>query len=458
MRILFWHGYLLGGTGSNIYTTNVAKVWRDQGHDVLLMCQDRNAATHSFVDAVGEFSSDNRSFSVNETGKPGAAGSVTVVRPDLAGLLPVYVYDEYAGFTVKTFLDLTEAELASYVDRNVVALATAIEQYRPDAIFVGHEIMGPAIALRACAATNTQYVALAHGSPLVFTIGMQARYAEHAREGLNGAAAVVAPSAATMRTMQAMAGPISTQLRIVNPGADVDLFIPKVREDQAAPTVGFVGKFIAYKGPQNLLAALGLTQTPDLRAQLVGFGGFEAGLHQLDAALNLGDVETVATLAKEGDGTAPLNQLASFIEQGHWNGITSKRYRQVDVGWLGRQEHDQLSVTLPNWDVLAVPTIGDEAFGMVAAEAAAAGVLPIVPAHSGIMEVGLAVESALDTPTLFTYDPSYPIEGMARCIDSIFALPEQQRREMRETVVRLARERWSWQAVAAQNLRIATSV
>ena len=31
MRIFIWHGYLLGGTGSNIYTRQLAREWGPRG-------------------------------------------------------------------------------------------------------------------------------------------------------------------------------------------------------------------------------------------------------------------------------------------------------------------------------------------------------------------------------------------------------------------------------------------
>jgi len=49
MRILLWHGYLLSGSGSNLYTVNIARIWRSEGHDVLLMCQERSAGAFTFV-------------------------------------------------------------------------------------------------------------------------------------------------------------------------------------------------------------------------------------------------------------------------------------------------------------------------------------------------------------------------------------------------------------------------
>ena len=41
MRILLWHGYLLAGTGSNVYTRALAREWSNAGHDVTVVCQER---------------------------------------------------------------------------------------------------------------------------------------------------------------------------------------------------------------------------------------------------------------------------------------------------------------------------------------------------------------------------------------------------------------------------------
>jgi predicted alpha/beta-fold hydrolase len=42
MRILLWHGYLLGGTGSNVYTRALAREWSRAGHDVVVFSQERH--------------------------------------------------------------------------------------------------------------------------------------------------------------------------------------------------------------------------------------------------------------------------------------------------------------------------------------------------------------------------------------------------------------------------------
>ena len=43
MRVLVFHGYLLHGTGSNIYNASLARALAALGHEVHLLCQDREA-------------------------------------------------------------------------------------------------------------------------------------------------------------------------------------------------------------------------------------------------------------------------------------------------------------------------------------------------------------------------------------------------------------------------------
>jgi hypothetical protein len=43
VRALIFHGYLLRGTGSNVYNASVARALAGLGHDVHLLCQEREA-------------------------------------------------------------------------------------------------------------------------------------------------------------------------------------------------------------------------------------------------------------------------------------------------------------------------------------------------------------------------------------------------------------------------------
>jgi glycosyltransferase involved in cell wall biosynthesis len=450
MRILLWHGYLLRGSGSNIFKANIVRAWRADGHDVLLMCQEREVERLGFIDSHGDFAPDNRSYSTTPTGASAAPGSATLLRPAIGQILPVYVYDHYEGFIAKCYVDLTDDELDYYVETNVTALTTAIQSFSPDVIISSHEVMGPSIALRACTETGTTYTAQLHGSALEYAVKLQERYRLAAEEGLGGAAAVVGGSNYMVREAGSVIPGWDDRAVVVNPGCDVELFQPLERTP-GAPVVGYVGKFIAQKGVHHFLASLGLVRAEHLRAVVVGFGDLDGPLRALWAAMVSGDEPTMRTIAREGT----LTQLTEFMNSGAVDFEYFIRAARIKLEFTGRLDHGPLSGVLPELDVLVVPSILAEAFGMVAAEAAACGVLPVVPLHSGISEVGIAIEDAIGRPGLLVFDPNHPIEDIAARVDEILAIPFNERRALAAAATELARERWSWVTVSRRLLNAA---
>ena len=108
---------------------------------------------------------------------------------------------------------------------------------------------------------------------------------------------------------------------------------------------------------------------------------------------------------------------------------------------------------LPLCDVAVVPSIFPEAFGMVAAEAAATGVLPVVSAHSGLAEVaaGIGAEVGPEIAELLTF-PTGDADALRTRLAAILALPPARRAELGLAARRAVEERWSWSVIAAQLL------
>ena len=87
--------------------------------------------------------------------------------PDIGGLLPVYVHDEYEGFEVKTFAELTDGELDRYLEANVTAVRELVDSLGGvDAALANHLVMGPVILARA----GLDYALKVHGSDLSYTV------------------------------------------------------------------------------------------------------------------------------------------------------------------------------------------------------------------------------------------------------------------------------------------------
>ena len=413
MRIFVWHGYLLGGTGSNIYTRQLAREWSRAGHDVTVFSQEPHPERFDL-------------------------GGAATVRPDVGGLLPVFVVDRYDGYRVERVQDCTRAELDAWVEANAAALR---DRGDADLVLVNHVLLGGPVG----AAGGSRYVVKAHGSELEYSMRGNEELSAWGAEALAGAAATIVGSAHIRDVVREVCGVVDGVVE-VPPGVDVDLWRPAPRAEALGrlvaesradppnpgnanerlpdegnadrlagflagdrPTVVYFGKLIENKGVQVLFEALrGL----DARAVVVGFGDYRAELERLSVGL--------------------------------------------DVLFTGPLEHRHLVHLLALADAAVVPSIFPEAFGMVAAEAAAAGCPPIVARHSGLAEIaqGLEEEYPRELGDLASF-PSGDAASLRSRLDVVLALRGEEREELRAAARRAAVGRWSWKSVAQRILAAA---
>ena len=500
MRILIFHGYLLGGTGSNVYNARLAAALARAGHAVHLLSQDREPFEQDWVDAAGDW--DGGELSIETRSEPVRA---TVYRPDIGGLLPVYVPDRYDGIEARPFPELSDAELEDYLERNVAAVREVAERARPDVALANHLVMGPVIVARGLAGLDVPYATKIHGSALEYTVKPHPRFLPYAREGLAGARGVLVGSRHTAESLwAAMDDPeLEGRTRLGPPGVDIEQFGPRepaaaraglealaerVRSARAGTAgssfardpgaaadalagldperdrlVVFVGKLIASKGVELLLAAwpLVLARVPEARLVVVGFGGFREGLEQLAADLARG--ELAAARDTRGEHGEPLELLQAFLdglgeqEAAAYAEAAAALPRRVT--WVGRLEHDELADLIPAAEAVVVPSTFPEAFGMVAAEAAACGALPVVARHSGLAEVAETLAGAVPEaarPLLgFDLGPE-AVPQLAAALTGWLEAPEELRATAREAMVAVTRERYSWDGVARTVLAAAT--
>ncbi len=414
MKILLWHGYLLGGTGSNVYTRSLAREWSLAGHDVTVVCQEQ---------APGQYD----------------LGGANVVRPALPGsLLPVFVLDDYPGLEARLLQDFGEDERRRYVEANVAALR---EQGPADLVFTNHVLMGGAVG----ASLGERFRVKAHGSELEYSMRGRSALEAWGRESLAAAEATFVGSQHIREVLEEVVGHVDRVLQ-VPPGVDVDEFVVQGRDealgellDELAldppnpgnanerlpdegnaarlgaflagerPTVIYFGKLIANKGVQLLLEAI---RTLDARAVIVGFGDYRADLEQLAATLESGRVLF----------TGPL-------------------------------EHRHLVHLLPLADAVIVPSIFPEAFGMVAAEAAACGCPPLVARHSGLAEIAAGLEERYPAHlrSLTAFDTG-DVDDLRAKLAALLALPADDREALRAAARATVEARWSWASVAARLL------
>jgi glycosyltransferase involved in cell wall biosynthesis len=411
VRILLWHGYLLGGTGSNVYTRALAREWARAGHDVVVVCQEPAPEGYDL-------------------------GGARVVRPELpGGVLPVFVLDRYEGLEPRLLQELTRAERERYVEANAAALR---ELLPADLVFANHVLLGGPVG----AASGGRFAVKAHGSELEYSMRGNDDLATWGRESLAGAEAVFVGSAHIRAVLEEVVGHVD-RVHEVPPGVDVDEFRPEAREEALAglleaarrdppnpgnreerlpdegnadrleaffardePTVLYFGKLLFNKGVHLLFEALRETGG---RAVIVGFGDYR----------------------EELEASAPPNAL-----------------------FTGPLEHRHLGHLLPLCDVAVVPSIFPEAFGMVAAEAAAAGCPPLVARHSGLAEIaeGLEAEYPEHLRSLASFETGSAADLAAK-LRAILALAPDDRAALTAAARRAVELHWSWAGVAARLLQ-----
>ena len=484
VRILIFHGYLLRGTGSNVYNASLAQALAAQGHEVHLFCQDRRAEELDWV-------RDNDNIAVHV--------------PDIGGLLPVYVLDRYEGFEVKTFPELTDEELDRYLDANVAAVRDVVETFgEPDAALANHLVMGPAILARA----GLRFAIKVHGSDLSYTVRPHPdRFVPYAREGTDAAAGILVGSSHTATALfETVPDPaLPERTRLGPPGVDVHRFRPHPEEEalrdlatladalaaetpadpeesgdsfgrdgpaiagalrawgDGDPRVLFVGKLLVSKGVDLLAAAWPLVHraraeagAPAPRILFIGFGAFEQGLRTLIDALGHGDLDAAREVAGRGRGLEggedePLPILSGFLANPPEGYADAARAAAGSMLIGGRLEHDEVADVMPAARTFAMPSTWPEAFGMVPAESAACGVPPTAADHSGMREVARLLAEAVppDLGRLLSF-PVGPeaITELADRLEGWLGLEPQRWRDAGLALSERVDQLWSWEGVA----------
>ncbi len=298
MRILIFHGYLLGGTGSNVYNARLAAALVKLGHEVHLLCQDRHPERQAFVDAAGDWDDGAlhvRELRAEQGADAGARRRCVVYRPDIGELLPVYVADRYEGIEARTFAECSDAEIARYIDANVAAVREVAALVEPDVALANHLVMGPVILARALGRA-VPYAVKVHGSALEYTVKPDPeRFLPFAREGLARARGVLVGSRHT--AIEPVAGARrrrrrAQRTRLGPPGVDVERFAPREPDAAAEGVRELAARLRASSQGAASAPAPGAAQVPD------AFARDEHAAAEALATLRPGEERLVAFVGK----------------------------------------------------------------------------------------------------------------------------------------------------------------
>lgn len=473
MNILFWHGYLLHGSGSNIFTLNVVEEFLKK-NNVYLFSQERN---WNGIEKIGSHlvMDENQNLSLEKDFKRKGFVGVT---PYIGDLLPVFVYDDYDGFEVKTFDNLTDEELERYIDLNVKAMISFLEKNKIDVIYCNHFAIAPYIMKKVQEKTGVPYVVIGHGSSLNYIISRDKRYMELSYDGFLDSQNVVVQSEyirdRSMEIYEKKEFFTDPRFKIIPSGVNFEQFnrlmtdeefkkvvekklvfsngptkitydkyyeqikklrdtedikkiidieenkieyrdidrdllskIPPYRDEE--PAILYIGKLIISKGVQILLMSLPyiFQKNPNTIVSIVGYGKFRPTLELLLRGLMEGNKGLIEVLVKNGgylenkkEGSLEYIEyfLEKLIKEGKLDEYLNlaKKINLDNVVFLGKLGHDTLPHIIKKHNLIVVPSIFPESFGMVSIEGMSQGLIPIVSNHSGLKEIISFKENLVD--------------------------------------------------------------
>ena len=467
--ICILHGYLLEGSGSNLWTRAIVHALCRDGHAVHLVCQELHPDIYDFVAAAYVYENDGSVTTLFERDTPYATGCV-MHKPRLGDTLPVYVRDRYEEFAhVVPMVELPDEAIEAYLALNVAVVERVVRDHGVTSMHANHAVLMSVVAERVSAATGVPFAVMPHGSAIEYVVKKDRRFHVLAASAFDRAARifVIGPEM-RRRIIDVFPDQIGIESRIsdLNLGVDTDAFSLVDRKDRGGriatlsavlkdlkrgkrpeavrrlrgrlytnieckallaalaevrgykeklPDAGaeaklaavdwdrdeillFVGRLIASKGPQNIVAALPRIFASNRRARLiiVGDGPLREVLEAFLWALEHGDRTLAGNFvhwcsALEGGETTPFEEIRLYFEALEACGElddyfkTAQRViRQERVIFTGYLTHAELKHLMPCCDVAIFPSIVAEAGPLVFLEALASGAFPLGTYFAGM--------------------------------------------------------------------------
>ncbi|MDH3594236.1 MAG: glycosyltransferase [Rhodospirillales bacterium] len=530
--ICILHGYLLEGSGSNLWTREMVRALCREGEAVHLVCQEPHPEHYDFIAAAYAYEPDGGVTTLFERKTP-YEGRCVLHKPRLGDTLPVYVGDKYEEFArALPMIDLPDAAIEDYLGRNVVVVERVVREAGVSVLHANHAVLMSVVAERVHAATGVPYAVMPHGSAIEYAVKKDPRFHALAESALAAADRLIVIGEEMRRrvreTFPALPG-LEKKLRDLPLGVDTAAFAPVGREDRGArlrtlekalaglergrrpeaaerlraslrpdmargelvaalqavrgyewkrPDAGleqslaridwrrdelllYVGRLIAAKGPQSIVAALPLILSKHPRARLVvvGHGPLREVLEALLWALEEGAAGLARAIADWGSvlegRPAPFEHLRLFFsgleERGELDGYFEAARRTVRserVIFTGYLTHGELKHLFPCCDAAVFPSVVAEAGPLVFLEALASGSFPLGTYFAGMAASIDAVAGALPPEHAdlmkLSIDPARKVAEIAEKTAGAFDLGGRHKQALRDVVA----ARHDWRTVA----------
>jgi glycosyltransferase involved in cell wall biosynthesis len=280
--ICILHGYLLEGSGSNLWTRSVVESLCRQGETVHLMAQENHPESYPFIAEARHYHTDGSVETFYRNTEQVYPGHCVLHKPVLGDTLPVFVWDEYEEFSHPVpMVDLPDDEIETYVDKNVRALTRIVRENGITAIHTNHAVLMSVVAQRIRATQGIPFSIMPHGSALEYAVKRDSRFLRMARSAFADATRIFVIGEEMRNRVRAVftgQPDLETKMVDLHLGVDTGQFEPVPRAQRRRKAAQFV------KSLEGLERGRSAGQTEAMLARLHG----ELTLPALEEALAVG--------------------------------------------------------------------------------------------------------------------------------------------------------------------------
>lgn len=185
--ICILHGYLLEGSGSNLWTRAIVKSLCKDGRTVHLMCQENHPERYDFIAEAYSYALDGTTKTLLNRKVP-YKGKCIMHKPQLGDTLPVYVWDKYEEFSnVVPMIDLSDDIIEDYLNRNTTVLKRLLCDNNIKSIHANHAVLMSVVAQRVFSSTGIPFAIMPHGSAIEYAVKKDERFLRMSSEAFTEA-------------------------------------------------------------------------------------------------------------------------------------------------------------------------------------------------------------------------------------------------------------------------------
>jgi len=185
--IALLHGYLLEGSGSNLWTRSIIQSLCNCGETVHLICQENHPELYDFISEAIIYHSNGYRETIlkRETMYP---GNCILHKPKLGDTLPVYVMDKYEEFSdPRPMINLDDSEIEKYIQINVKVLTQVVDENKVKVIHANHAVLMSVVAQQVAKERSIPYAIMPHGSAIEYAVKKDKRYFNYAEQAFDDA-------------------------------------------------------------------------------------------------------------------------------------------------------------------------------------------------------------------------------------------------------------------------------